>query len=129
MQVCNYRMDIPTQFGVHIGTDYGTWDCGMNICSGYDTDKARTDFSYVGNTTSFNGQIGYDNSLNNMTFKTHKVNGMVLDSLGRLTLGSVTPSATSTLFIGGNSYIKGNELLTGRDIDRSRQLIFTESQW
>jgi hypothetical protein len=21
LQVCNYRLDIPTQFGVHIGTD------------------------------------------------------------------------------------------------------------
>ncbi len=53
LQVCSYRQDIPTQFGVHIGTDYGTWDCGMNICSGYDSNKAHIDFSYVGNTATF----------------------------------------------------------------------------
>ena len=45
LQVCNYRADIPTQFGVHIGTDYGTWDCGMNICSGYASNNAHIDFA------------------------------------------------------------------------------------
>ena len=50
---------------------------------------------------------------NNMTFKTNKVKGMVLDSLGRLSLGSVTPSAISTLYVSGSSYITGNELVQG----------------
>ena len=113
LQVCSFREPIPTQFGIHIGTDSGTWDCGMNICSGFVANNTHIDFSYVGNTTSFNGQIGYDNTSNNMTFKTNKVNGMVLDSLGRLTLGSVTPSAVSTLFVSGHSYLKGNETLAG----------------
>ena len=38
---------------------------------------------------------------------------MVLDSLGGLTLGSVTPSATSTLHVSGSSYITGNQLVQG----------------
>ena len=80
LQVCNYRVELPTQFGVHLGTDYGTWDCGMSLCPQYVGNKAHIDFTYVGNTTLYLGQIGYDNTLNNMTFKTNKVNGMVLDS-------------------------------------------------
>ncbi len=31
LQVCAYRVGTPTQFGVHSGTDYGTWDCGMSF--------------------------------------------------------------------------------------------------
>ncbi len=49
-----------------------------------------------------------------MTIKTNKVNWMALDSLGRLTLGSVTPSATSTLYVSGSSDMTGNEFANGR---------------
>ncbi len=45
LQVCSFRQPIPTQFGIHIGTDSGTWDCGMNICSGYAANKAHIDIS------------------------------------------------------------------------------------
>ena len=114
LQVCSYRVDIPTQFGVHIGTDYGTWDCGMSLCPQYVGNKSHIDFTYVGNTTSYLGQIGYDNTLNNMTFKTNKVNGMVLDSSGRLTVGTLTPSAlTSALNVNGSSYVSGDHLVKG----------------
>ncbi len=111
--VYNNRQDIPTQFGVHIGTDYATWNCGMSLCNGNNVDRAHIHVSYVGNSNSYNGQIGYFNALNKLTFITNKVNGMVLDSLGRLTLGSVTTSATSTLYVGGSSDITGNELAKG----------------
>ena len=52
LQVCNFREPIPTQFGLHLGTDSGTWDCGMNICAGYAATNTHIDFSHVGNTTS-----------------------------------------------------------------------------
>ena len=39
LQVCNYRVDLPTQFGVHLGTDYGTWDCGVSLCTEYNTKR------------------------------------------------------------------------------------------
>ena len=49
-----------------------------------------------------------------MIFKTNKVKGMVLDSLGRLTLGSTSPIATVvTLYVSGNSYINGTEFVLG----------------
>jgi hypothetical protein len=86
----------------------------MNICSGYAANKTHIDFSYVGNTTSYNGQIGYDNSSNNMTFLTNKVYGMALDSIGRLTLGSTVPIPTIvTLYVSGHSYISGDESVNG----------------
>ena len=85
----------------------------MNICTG-NAANAHIDFSYVGKTTSYNGQIGYDNSTNNMIFKTNKVYGMALDSMGRLALGSTTPIPTSvTLYVSGNSYISGDDYVNG----------------
>ena len=103
LQVCTFRQPIPTELGLHLGTDSGTWDCGMNICTG-NAANAHIDLSYVCNTTSYNGQIGYDNSTNNMIFKTNKVYGMALDSIGRLTLGSTTPIPTIvTLYVSGHS--------------------------
>ena len=49
-----------------------------------------------------------------MTFKTNKVNGMVLDSTGRLTLGSLTPGVSgSALSVNGSSYVSGNHLVKG----------------
>jgi hypothetical protein len=48
-----------------------------------------------------------------MTHKTNRVHGMVLDSLGRVMLGSVHPIATSTLYVSGSSYMTGNEFVGG----------------
>ena len=86
----------------------------MSLCPQYVGNKAHIHFTYVGNTTSYLGQIGYDNTLNNMTFKTNKVNGMVLDSTGRLTLGSLTPGVSgSALSVNGSSYVSGDHLVKG----------------
>ena len=114
LQVCNYRVALPTQFGVHLGTDYGTWDCGISLCSEYDTNKSHIDFTYAKNTSPYLGQIGYDNTLNNMTFITNKIKGMVLDSTGRLTLGTLTPGVSgSALSVNGSSYVSGAHLVKG----------------
>ena len=114
LQVCNYRVDLPTQFGVHLGTDYGTWDCGISLCAEYNTNKAHIDFTYANNTSPHLGQIAYDNSLNNMTCKTNKVNEMVLDSSGRITLGSLTPGVLgSALSVNGSSYVSGDHRVKG----------------
>ena len=49
-----------------------------------------------------------------MTFKTNTANGMVLDSSGRLTVGSLTPSAlTAALNVNGSSYVSGDHLVKG----------------
>jgi hypothetical protein len=61
-----------------------------------------------------NGGLGYDNPTNIMYFTTNKTYGMVLDSLGRLTLGGTTANgSTSTLYVSGSSQITGNALVNG----------------
>jgi hypothetical protein len=61
-----------------------------------------------------NGAIGYDNPTNIMYFYTNQTYGMVLDSLGRLTLGGTTANgSSSTLYVSGNTQITGNALVNG----------------
>jgi hypothetical protein len=76
LQVCNYRTVLPTQYGVHAGRDWaefpGSSNCGINICAD-NTGVSHLDFSYVGNTNYYNGQITYDNSANTMQFFTNQV--------------------------------------------------------
>jgi hypothetical protein len=116
LQVCNYRTVLPTQYGVHAGCDWaefpGSSNCGINICAD-NTVVSHIDFSYVGNTNYYNGQITYDNSANTMQFFTNQVKGMVLHSQGRLTLGSYDPLGSSTLYVSGGSYMLGNLSVNG----------------
>ena len=85
-------------------------------------------FTYAKNTSAYLGQIAYDNSLNNMTFKTNKVNGMVLDSTGRLTVGTLTPGVSgSALSVNGSSYVAGDHLVKG-SITIQQNLFFSKSQ-
>ena len=68
LQVCNYRKLLPTQYGVHMGRDWnespGSDNCGRNICANTNAGVSHLDFSYVGNTNYYNGQITYDNNAN-----------------------------------------------------------------